>query len=100
MDREPAAVAQPPIAANLHQSLDVEIDLAAEVSLDHKVAIDVVTHPRDLFFGEIPHPGLRLDARSDGDLGAPGAPDAMDVRERDLNLLVVWNVHASDSRQL
>ena len=46
------------VAADLHLALDVGGDLAAEVTLDLQVAVDVGAQLRNFFFGEVTHAGV------------------------------------------
>src|SRR4051812_25472249 len=60
--RQAATVAQPPIAADFHQPLDVHGDVFAEIALDAALLLD---HPADLphvVFGQILDPKVAADA--------------------------------------
>jgi hypothetical protein len=52
-DRQVASVAHPAIRADLDQSLDVQRDLAAQVTLDLVAPVDELAQPVDLLFGQV-----------------------------------------------
>ena len=56
-DRQLTPVAKPAIAAKVHQALDVDRNLAAEIALDHIVAVDRLANLQDFRvrqFGDAP----------------------------------------------
>src|SRR5215472_2702758 len=69
VDRQAAAVPQAAVAAEVHQALDVHLDLAAQVALDLVVGVEHVTDLLDLRLREL------LGALGGGDarLGADAA---------------------------
>jgi hypothetical protein len=97
VDREALAVAQTLVATDLHLALDVLRDLAAEVTFDLHVLIDVGTEPRDFLFGEITHACVARHAGRVANLLRHGAADAVDVSERDLQPLLAGDVDSRDS---
>jgi hypothetical protein len=84
-------------AADLHLALDVLRHLAAQVTLDLERGLDVVADAGDLVVGEVAHPGVGADFEGGADLLAAGAPDAVDVGERDLQPLLAGDVYAGDA---
>src|SRR3954447_1081124 len=93
-DGEAAAVAQPAVAADLHQALDVLRTLAAQVALDDVVAVDQVAELGDLVVGEVAHLAVRLDAELGEDLVRGRLADPVDVGQADLDALVARDVDA------
>jgi hypothetical protein len=91
-------MAQAAIAADLHESLDVQIDLASEVALYRKVSINVVAQPGDLFIREIFDPRFGDDAYGIDGFPRPRPSDPVDIGQRDLDLLIVGYVYPGDSR--
>src|SRR5690349_16757439 len=71
-DRQTAAMAQPAIAAEIHQPLDVERDLAAQIALDHVVAVDHFADLQHLGVGELRHAPLVRDVDLGHDLPGLG----------------------------
>src|SRR5215210_2026082 len=59
--RQSATVADPAVAADLHQALDGLGALAAEVALNGVVAIDQIAKLRDLVVGQVADVGVRAD---------------------------------------
>src|SRR5829696_7085428 len=70
--RQPAAVADPAVAADLHQTLDGLGALAAEVALDGVVAVDEIAQLRDLVLGQVLHVLVRADADLGEELAGRG----------------------------
>ena len=54
-------MAQAAVAANLNQTLDIQADLTAQVTLDVVVALDDFTQLSSLFFGQVLNAGIRID---------------------------------------
>src|SRR5262245_12643702 len=94
---ETPAMAKPPVAADVHQQLDVLRRLAAEVAFHLVVALDRLADADDLVLAEVIgtrhrlHPGLVADARS------AGVTDAVDVGERDPDLLGARKIDACNA---
>src|SRR5262249_38700881 len=97
--REPTAVAEPPVGADLHESLDVQRHLAAEVTLDPPPELlgDDVAQLPDLGVGELAGTRVGGHLRQRQDALGGGRPDAEDVGERDLDALVTRDVDAGDT---
>ena len=85
------------IRADLHEALDVECHLAAEVTLDLVAAVDDLAKPADLVLGEIADTGVGVDVRLLQDLLAGGQPDPVDIGERDLDALLTRDIDAGDT---
>src|SRR5262249_45598810 len=93
----PLAVAQSLVTADLHLALDVLAHLAAQVTFDLQVLVDVRAQPRDFLFSEVTHARVRRDGRRFGHLLRGVAADAVDVGERDLEPLLAGDVDAGDT---
>src|SRR3954462_8946024 len=100
VDGEAAAMPEALVAADLDLALDVGGDLAAEVTLDLQVVVDVGAQLRNLFLREIAHARVARDAHAVADLLGARAADSEDVGERDLQPLLAGDVDARDSSQL
>lgn len=61
-------MAQAAVAANLNQTLDIQADLTAQVTLDVVVALDDFTQLSSLFFGQVLNAGIRIDTGLSKDL--------------------------------
>src|SRR5262249_6908062 len=71
-----AAVADAAVAADLHQPLDVLLDLAAERALHRVLAVEDGGDAGDLVVGQLLGPAERIDARLLAHLQRPRRPDA------------------------
>src|SRR4051794_25276305 len=94
--RQPAAVAQPAVAADLHQPFDVLGALTSQVALDHEVLVDVAAELGDFLFGQVPHLRVAIDLEQAQDRLRGGATDTEDVRQADLDALLAGKVDACD----
>src|SRR3954470_20897359 len=98
VNREPAAVAQPAVAADLHQTLDILGTFATQVAFDHQVLVDEPAELRDLVLGQVAHLRVAIDLERAQDRLRGGATDAEDVGEPDLDALLAGEVDACNSR--
>src|SRR5262245_40854333 len=57
-NRKPLAVAQAAVAAEIHQPLDVQLNFAPQITLDHVVAVDDFADLERLRVGELRYPPL------------------------------------------
>src|SRR2546430_13872885 len=92
------AVAQAAVAAQVHQPLDVQAHLAAEVALDLVVLVEALADAVDLVVGQVLGPLGRIDLGEGADLPRAGVADPVEVRERDLDLLLTGKVDSGNSR--
>ena len=53
---KPAAMTQPAVAAEIHQSLDVHGDFAPQIALDHIVAVDHFAQLKHFLIGQLGYP--------------------------------------------
>src|SRR4051794_22352343 len=97
MHGKAAAVADTRVAADLDLAADVGGHLAAEVTLDLEVALDVVAQLDEVVVGQVADPQVRADPGGGQRLLGAGAPDAVDVRERDLEALLAREVDADEA---
>src|SRR6266540_338597 len=74
-DGETPPMAEALVAADLDLALDVRRDLAAEVTLDLEVLVDVGAQLRDLVLGQVAHTRVRRDAHRFADLFRACATD-------------------------
>jgi hypothetical protein len=85
------------VRADLGEPLDRLLPLAAQISLDLEVGVDVVAELRDLFVGEVLDLRVRVEAELGGDLARGRLADPVDVRQPDLEPLLVRKVDSGDS---
>src|SRR5579863_6346599 len=96
-DWESLAMAQAPIAGEVHQALDVDGGFAAQVPLDGVIAVDRLADLDDFLVGQLVEPARVLDADLAHDLVRLGLADAVDVLQRDHHALVRRNIDAGDA---
>ncbi len=96
-DRQAPAVTQAAVGGQVHQALDVDRGLAAQVALDGVVVVDRLADLQDLGVGQLVHPTALFDAHLGHDVLGGLRADAVDVLQRDLDALVGGNVDACDA---
>jgi hypothetical protein len=84
-------------APDLDLALDVLLHVAAEVTLDAQVLVDVGPDAGDLVLGQPGHLGVRVEPEIGAELLRGRATDAEDVGERDLQPLLAGDVDAGDA---
>src|SRR6516165_1702717 len=89
-NRQALAVAQAPVAAQVHQALDVHGHLAPQVSLDFSSAFNHLANSLDLILVQILGPDVHVDTRGDQDVAGRLPADPIDVSEGDLHSLLGW----------
>ena len=97
--RQPPTVAQPAIAADVHQTLDVALYFRAQVALDLVVTLNDLAQPSDLILAEIPHALIGGDIRLGEDLTRQGPAHAVQVRQSRFYTPVARKVHACNPSQ-
>src|ERR1700730_17922934 len=60
-DRQATAVAKATVGTDLHQALDAESNLPAELALDLELLVDHLAQARHLFVAELADPGVGID---------------------------------------
>src|SRR5690348_8904555 len=95
--RQAATMAQAAIAAEVHQTLDVDADLAAQVALDEIVAVDHFADLQHFLVAELADAAIQRDLHLLHDLAGVPLADAMDVLKRDQHALVGRDVDAGDT---
>src|SRR6185503_20294307 len=94
---EPTPMAQSLVRPDLHLALDVRGDLAAEVTLDLEVRVDERAKARHLVVGEVAHARVAREVGLLADQLRRGAPDPVDVGQRDLEPLLTRDVDTGDT---
>src|SRR5438874_1501747 len=99
-DGKAAPVAQPTVGPDLHQALDVERDLAAQLAFDLGFLVEDVAEATDLLVVEVLDAQVRIDVRDRQDTPRGVGTNPEDVGESDLNALLPGNVNAGNSSHL
>jgi hypothetical protein len=85
------------VGADLGEPLDRLLPVAAQVSLDLEIRVDVVAELRDLFVGEVLDLRVRAEVKLRGDLARGRLTDSVNVRQADLEALLVGKVDSGDA---
>src|SRR4051794_10199327 len=88
---------QAAIAAEVHQTFDVDTGLTAKVAFDEIVAIDHFADLQDFLVAQLADATILGDLDLLDDLGRVLLADAMDVLERDQDALVGRDIHAGNT---
>src|SRR5450631_1317841 len=83
------------VAVDLHLALDVLGHVAAQVTLDSEVGVDVAAQARHLFVGEIADTGRGVDLDRLADLLRQGVADAENVGQGYLEPLLAGDIDSS-----
>ena len=75
------------IAANFHQTFDVQIDFTAKFAFYMKVMINIFSQFGNVVLVEIFDARIGIDARFRKDLFRRGQPDSVDIGQTNLCLL-------------
>src|SRR5688572_14736586 len=92
-NRQPAAMANAAVAADVHQPLDVHGDFGAQGAFDLDRPLDHLAEPGNFGVGQIPYPGIGTHTGLTKNAAAGGPTDSEDVGGRDLHPLLAWKVH-------
>src|SRR5262249_33682935 len=97
---QPAPVADAAIAADLLKALDGLLPLTAQVALHLQLRVDVALELRDLGISQVAHLRVGREAERSANLARRRLPDAVDVRQPDLEPLLLRDVDAGDACHL
>src|SRR6185503_15845759 len=98
-NRQALAVAQAPVAAQIHQALDVHGDVAAQIALDQEVMVDQFANLDDLGFRQVADPAAGIDPQPCDDLVGDVRADSVDVAQADFDALLGRDIDAGDTCQ-
>src|SRR3990172_4660726 len=96
-DRQAAAMAQPSVAAQVHQPLDVHGRVPPQIAFDDEVAVDRLADLQDLRVRQVVDATQIRDADLLADLLGSPRPDAVDVLECNDDALLRRNVYACNT---
>ena len=88
------------VAADLHQSLDVERHVAAQIALHVKVFVDVFAQLDLVVLGQVLDTGVRADARGGENLLCGFTADAVDIGQTNFDSLLFRQVNTSYTRHV
>jgi hypothetical protein len=90
-------VADTAIAADVHETFDVKLDFAAEVTLNFVFSADHFTHFSCLIIGPIFNFDVNVNASFSENVFSCAATDAKDVSQGDFTSFVLGEVNSHDS---
>src|SRR5215467_44043 len=97
MDRQPTAMADALVAADLHLAPDVRLDLTAKVTFDPVGGVDPVAELDEVVVGQVMHPDVAADAGGCQRLAGAGAAYPVDVGEGNLKALLAREVNTNQT---
>ena len=95
--QQAAAVTQAAVAAQVHQTLDSDTDLATQVAFDHVLA-DFGAQALDFRLGQVTDLGRRIHACGIADLLRTGTADAENALQTDPDMLLGRQIDARNTR--
>jgi hypothetical protein len=96
-NRQAAAMAQAAVRSQIHQAFDVLRNFAAQIALDHVVAVDRFADLQHFLVGQLADATVFGDADLGGDLFSFGFTNAVNVLERDDDALLGRDVYTGDT---
>src|SRR6266576_1782203 len=97
VDGKPTAMTDASVGADLTKALDRLRAVATQVTFHLKVLVDVLAELRDLLVSQILDLCVGIQVQCAGDLARRRLPDAVDVRQPDLEPLLVRKIYACNS---
>jgi hypothetical protein len=92
-------VSQTTIAAYLDKTTNVLLHLTTQFALYAILAVDNLAQTADFAFRELAHARRRVNPALCQYLTRARQPDAVDIRQRILDLLISWQVYTSNACQ-
>jgi len=93
-DRQTPPMPQSSVTADVHQPLDVHLDLLSQIAFDIALLIDNGSYPVDLFLGQLANATVRADMSLAQNLVSTRSPDPVYVRKAYLNPLIARQINA------
>jgi hypothetical protein len=97
MHRQTTAMTQPTITADIHEALDIHSNLTPKITLNRVIGINDFTQASELGLGEILASGIGIHPGPAQYLVASSTPNAIDIRQTDLNTLLVGDIHTRNT---
>jgi hypothetical protein len=95
-NRQTAAMPDAAIAAEIHEALDIHRNFAAQITFDRETR-DRIAQARNFGLTQVFDLNGRVDLRLATGFERAGAPDAVDVRQRDRYVFVDGNIDSGDT---
>ena len=97
VDRKATTMTEAAVATEVHQTLDVHLDFAAEIAFDAVLGLEQLADALDLVFRQLFGLLGRWDVRTRADLSRERMAHAIEVGERISDLLVSGKVNACNT---
>jgi hypothetical protein len=91
---------QTPVTTDIHQAFDTQLNFFTKISFDATFVLDDLTKAPSFFLRKCIHFGIDIDAGLLADLSSPCLPDAVNVRQGNLDSLVIRDVDSCYSHLL
>ena len=85
------------VAVDLHQPLDVQVDLATEIALHDMLAVDDLAQTGNLVFAQVARASIGWDGGPRQDLVCRRGTNPVDVRQRDPDLFISGDIYAGNT---
>jgi hypothetical protein len=95
--RQAAPMAEPTIATEVHEPLDVHVDFAPQVAFDLEVLVDALTDLLDVVLVEIVCSLALRNTRCRANVLRVMRPNPVDVLQRNHRMFPTWEVDACDT---
>src|ERR1700689_3975904 len=92
-----AAVTESAIGADFDETLDVHRNFLAQITFHQALGLNDRTDAVDLFFAQVLHLLHGLDLSLIEDAAGARVPDAVDVRQRDVDVLLARKIDACNT---
>src|SRR5579871_2465245 len=96
-NRQVAAMTESTVGADFDETLDVHRNFLAQIALDQSLGLDDRTDAVDLFFAEVLNLLHRLDLGFVENARGARMPDAVNVGQRDVDVLLAGKIHACNT---
>ncbi len=97
---QPTTVAQPAIAADIHEPLDIELDLFAQIAFDTALRIEDRADAVELFLAQITDLPVDINVCFRKNLFGASTADTVDIGQTDLSALLWREIHAGYTSHL
>jgi hypothetical protein len=91
---------QTPVTTDIHQPFDTQLNFLTKISFDPTFVLDDLTKTTCFFLRKCVHFSVDIDAGLFANLSSPCFPDAVNVRQGDLDSLVIRDVDSCYSHLL
>jgi hypothetical protein len=91
-------MAQTAITPQVHKSLNIHRDFATKVTFDHVILVNRLANVYDFLFRQVINAAMGFDLDLLANFTSFIRAYPMNIRKRDMNALISWDIDASNSR--